>query len=70
MGRSSGAVTIEMGTEEQVRDETLKAIHTLGPTGLILSPVDNITLDAPLTWRNIEVFKEVWRSYSDTMISP
>ena len=34
------------------------------------SYVDNITLDAPRTWRNIEVLKEVWRSYSDTMTSP
>jgi uroporphyrinogen-III decarboxylase len=68
-GGVSGAVTIEMGTEEQIRSETRKAINTLGPTGLILSPVDNITLDVPLTWRNIEVFKEVWRSYSDMMTS-
>jgi hypothetical protein len=68
-GGVSGAVTIEMGTEEQVRSETRKAIDILGPTGFILSPVDNITLDTPLVWRNLESFKEEWRSYSGTMIS-
>jgi hypothetical protein len=58
-------VTIERGTEEQVRSETREAINVLGPTGLILSPVDNITIDAPLTWANIDFFKEEWKSYSD-----
>ena len=61
-GGVSGSVTIEMGTEEQVRSETRKAINILGPTGLILSPVDNITLDTPLTWGNIDFFKEEWQS--------
>ena len=68
-GGVSGAVTIEMGTEEQVRSETKKAIDTLGPSGFILSPVDNITLDAPLVWSNIELFKDEWRRYSDTPTS-
>lgn len=68
-GGVSGAVTIEMGTEEQVRSETKKAIDTLGPGGFILSPVDNITLDEPLVWSNIELFKDEWRRYSDTPTS-
>jgi hypothetical protein len=66
-GGVSGAVTIEMGTEEEIRSETRKAIDTLGPTGLILSPVDNITIDAPRTWQNIDVFKEAWQDYDDPM---
>ena len=33
----------------------------LGPDGLILSPVDNITVDAPQTWRNVETFIDEWQ---------
>jgi hypothetical protein len=60
-GGVSGAVTIEMGTEEQIRSETQKAIDTLGPTGFILSPIDNITVDQPQTWRKIDIFEDEWR---------
>lgn len=60
-GGVSGAVTVEMGTEEEVRSAVQEAIGTLGPGGFILSPVDNITIDAPKTWRNLEVFLDEWR---------
>ena len=60
-GGVSGAVTVEMGAEEEVREAVRAAIATLGPRGFILSPVDNITVDAPQTWRNLEVFIDEWR---------
>jgi hypothetical protein len=60
-GGLSGAVTVEMGSEEEVREAVRKAIRTLGPTGFILSPVDNITVDAPRTWQNLEVLIDEWR---------
>lgn len=60
-GGVSGAVTVEMGTEEEVRAAVARAIETLGPNGFILSPVDNITIDAPQTWRNIDAFLGEWR---------
>jgi uroporphyrinogen decarboxylase len=62
-GGVSGAVTVEMGTDEKVRTAVRAAISALGPTGFILSPVDNITVDAPLTWHNIEVFINEWRKH-------
>lgn len=62
-GGVSGAVTVEMGSEEGVRSAVHKAIETLGPTGFVLSPVDNITIDAPLTWRNIDIFIDEWRKH-------
>jgi uroporphyrinogen-III decarboxylase len=62
-GGVSGAVTVEMGTEEEVRLAVRQAIETLGPTGFILSPVDNITVDAPRTWHNIDVLIEGWRKH-------
>ncbi len=60
-GGVSGAVTVEMGNEEEIRVAVREAIETLGPAGFILSPVDNITVDAPQTWRNLEVFLDEWR---------
>jgi uroporphyrinogen-III decarboxylase len=60
-GGVSGAVTVEMGSEEEVRQAVRRAIAELGPTGFILSPVDNITVDAPQTWRNLESFIDEWR---------
>jgi len=62
-GGVSGAVTVEMGTEEEVRLAVRQAVETLGPTGFVLSPVDNITVDAPKTWHNIDVFMEEWRKH-------
>lgn len=60
-GGVSGALTVELGTEEDVRSAVRGALGALGPGGFILSPVDNITLDAPQTWRNIEIFLDEWR---------
>ena len=59
-GGVSGAVTVEMGTEEEVRSAVRHAVETLGPQGFILSPVDNITVDAPLTWQNIDILIDEW----------
>ena len=62
-GGVSGAVTVEMGNEEEVRLAVRQAVETLGPTGFVLSPVDNITVDAPRTWHNIDVFMQEWRKH-------
>lgn len=60
-GGVSGAVTVELGSEEEIRAAVQRAIATLGSAGFVLSPVDNITIDAPQTWRNIDVFLDEWR---------
>ena len=60
-GGVSGAVTVEMGSEDEVRAAVRHAIDALGPRGLILSPVDNLTVDTPRTWRNIEVLVDEWQ---------
>jgi uroporphyrinogen-III decarboxylase len=62
-GGVSGAVTVELGTEAEVRDAVRRAIQTLGPDGLILSPVDNITVNAPRTWENVNVLIDEWRRH-------
>lgn len=60
-GGVSGAVTVETGSEEDIRAAVRHAVSTLGPQGYILSPVDNITVDAPETWRNVDIFIDEWR---------
>ena len=73
-GGVSGAITVEMGSEEEVRSAVRQALHKLGPQGFILSPVDNITVDEPKTWSNLEVFRDEWRSrrvaYGESAQSP
>jgi uroporphyrinogen-III decarboxylase len=60
-GGVSGAVTVEQGSESDVRQAVQQAIQVLGPDGFILSPVDNLTVDEPLTWKNIDIFIDEWR---------
>jgi uroporphyrinogen-III decarboxylase len=62
-GGVSGAVTVELGSEREIRSAVQTAVQTLGPAGFILSPVDNITVDAPRTWQNIEVFIDEWQRH-------
>jgi hypothetical protein len=61
-GGVSGAVTIEQGSEQDVRQAVRHAIKVLGPNNFILSPVDNLTVDEPITWENINVFINEWKA--------
>ncbi len=61
-GGVSGAVTVEMGGEEEIRAAVRQAVDVLGPEGFVLSPVDNITVDTPRTWSNLDVFLGEWRN--------
>lgn len=60
-GGVSGAITVERGSEKEIREAVRSALNILGPNGFILSPVDNITIDEPRTWKNIEIFIDEWQ---------
>lgn len=60
-GGVSGAITVEMGTADEVRAAVRQAMATLGPNGFVLSPVDNLTIDAPRTWENVRAFIDEWQ---------
>ena len=62
-GGVSAAITVERGNEEEIRHAVQKALKTLGPSGFILSPIDNITIDKPLTWANIRIFIDEWQKW-------
>lgn len=61
-GGVNGFLTIERGTEDEVRDAVREAMETLGRgRGFILSPVDNVRADDETTWRNVAAFIDCWK---------
>jgi uroporphyrinogen-III decarboxylase len=60
-GGVSGAITVERGSEKEIREAVRNAVNILGPDGFIMSPVDNITIDEPLTWKNVRIFIDEWQ---------
>jgi uroporphyrinogen-III decarboxylase len=61
-GGVSAAVTVERGNEAEIRSAVRQALETLGPKGMILSAVDNFTVDEPNTWNNIDILIKEWKS--------
>ncbi len=63
-GGVSGAITVEMGTEEETGEAVRAALRTLGSDGgFILSPVDNVREDTENARRNTRAFIEAWKKY-------
>jgi enhancing lycopene biosynthesis protein 2 len=63
-GGVSGAVTVELGTEEQTAAAVRRALEVLGAGGgFILSPVDNVREDTENSRRNTRAFIEAWKKY-------
>jgi uroporphyrinogen-III decarboxylase len=63
-GGVNGAITVEEGTEDDVRRAVTHALDVMhDANGFILSPVDNITEITRQTWRNVDTFIETWRRY-------
>jgi len=60
-GGVNGFITVETGTEQQVREEVREAMRLLGPQGFILSPVDNVSESSEVSWRNVEAIIDEWR---------
>lgn len=65
-GGVNGFVTVERGTEEDVRRAVAEAMDLLAPGGgFVLSPVDNVTLWDEPTRSNVNAFLETWRERRD-----
>jgi|YNPNPStandDraft_1061719.scaffolds.fasta_scaffold08469_4 uroporphyrinogen-III decarboxylase len=61
-GGINGAITVEEGTEEDVRRAVMEALAAArGMRGFILSPVDNVSSITLRAWRNVAVLIETWR---------
>ena len=61
-GGVSGAITVEMGSEEDTEQAVRAALETLGAGGgFILSPVDNVRENTDTARRNTSRFIEAWK---------
>jgi len=62
-GGINGFITVEKGTKEDIETAVCEAMETLGPEGLILSPVDNVRDPSDEVWENVLVLIESWKKY-------
>jgi hypothetical protein len=70
-GGVSGAITVEMGTEEETEEAVRTALKTLGAGGgFILSPVDNVREDTEKARRNTRRFIEAWKRFRAPSAAP
>jgi len=61
-GGVNGAITVEEGTEDDVRAAVIQALETMrGVNGFILSPVDNTTEITLNAWHNVDVLVQTWQ---------
>jgi hypothetical protein len=62
-GGVSGALTVELGTEDETRAAVRRALDILGEdSGFILSPVDNVRVDTPQAWNNTYALIDAWKN--------
>lgn len=63
-GGVSGAMTVELGTQEGTEKAVLTALEILGERGgFILSPVDNVRENTEKAWMNTHAFINTWKKY-------
>ena len=60
-GGVNGFVTVERGTQQQVRQAVRTALEALGPAGFILSPVDNVRDRSDAVWQNVLALRDEWK---------
>lgn len=60
-GGVNGFVTVELGSDDEIRASVRLALAELGPRGTILSPVDNIRDESDDALRRVDVLIEAWR---------
>ena len=61
-GGVNGHLTVEQGSQEQIRSEVSQAMSKLSPGGgFILSPVDNVREYSDSIQRNVSVLIDEWQ---------
>ncbi len=61
-GGVNGHLTVERGSQEQVRAEVRTALNILSPgSGFILSPVDNVRENSELSLKNVNDLIDEWK---------
>jgi hypothetical protein len=60
-GGINGFVTVERGSPDDVRCAVRNALDALGPSGVLLSPVDNVCDKSDRVWQNVLTLIETWK---------
>ena len=64
LGGMNSAITLERGTDEEIRRAVYEAVEILGPGGgFVLYPVDCLYPTTP--WHSVEVVIEAWKEVRD-----
>ena len=62
-GGVNGGLSIEHGSQQDVKEAVEQSITILGPGGgYILSPVDNVTNITDHTWNNVHTMITTWQA--------
>ena len=70
-GGINEAVTIQSGTEDEIREAVKKAINILGKDGgFILSPVENVLLTTDEAWKKVMMFIKIWNEMKKISTMP
>jgi hypothetical protein len=66
-GGVNEALTLQIGSEDDIRNAIKKAINTFGTDGgFILSPVENILFTTDESWKKVLKFIEIWKEIRAT----
>lgn len=67
MGGMNAAITLSLGSEEEIRQAVDHAMQILAPGGgFILFPVDNVFCEMP--WERVEILIDQWRKHWKAMV--
>lgn len=65
-GGVNEAVTIQSGSEDEIRSAVKKAMVELGSDGgLVLSPVENVLITTDEEWNKVLMFINAWKNICD-----
>ena len=62
-GGVNGQLTMEQGSEAEVRMAVCNTMEAMGGRGFILSPVDNVRVDNATSRRNVMALIDAWQKY-------
>jgi hypothetical protein len=65
LGEVNGHWTVELGEPGDVRAEVQRAVETFAPgEGFVLSPVENVHENPPISQANVVVLIDEWKQIS------
>ncbi len=66
-GGVNGHLTVEQGSQADVKDEVITSLDVLGPDGFILSPVDNVREGTDRAMQNVSTLIKTWQTCAEQL---